>query len=74
MGFYLYPASPPARHADWPTPRPALLSGITSRGRRLLPRHRLEAGAKDAGIQIVRACIKPQLTALQGHVADKTDQ
>jgi hypothetical protein len=31
-------------------------------------------GAKDVGIQIARACIKPQLTALQGHVADKTDQ
>ena len=31
-------------------------------------------GAKEAEILIAGACIKPQLTALQGHVADKTDQ
>jgi len=31
-------------------------------------------GTTDAEIRIARGCVKPQLTALLGHVADYTDQ
>ena len=69
---FQYPLPPPVRHVERSIALPALLSGITSLDtRRPLPRRGLASkGATDAEIRIARACIKPQLTALLGHVAD----